>query len=141
MSVSRLDHVALPTEQMEEMLAFYRQLGFSVDDEHAPILYSVCQGDMKINLHSPRLWKSPRFDLRGPSAAPGCGDLCMVWGGSEESLERLLADAGAAVIEGPVPRVGGQAIGSATGTSRYIRDPDGNLLEFIVYPTPAGASG
>ena len=25
--------------------------------------------------------------------------------------------------------------GTATGTSWYVRDPDGNLLEFIVYPT------
>lgn len=134
MTVTRLDHVALPVREMEPMLAFYRSLGFAVDDEHAPHLYSVCQGDMKLNLHAPRLWQSGRFDLRGPTAEPGCGDVCMVWAGDEQQLADLLASAGVDVIEGPVERVGGKDRGSATGTSRYCRDPDGNLLEFIVYP-------
>jgi catechol 2,3-dioxygenase-like lactoylglutathione lyase family enzyme len=133
MTVRRLDHVALPVNDMEAMLAFYRRLGFRVDESNAPILYSVCLGDMKFNLHSPRLWQSPRFKLRGPSAAPGCGDVCLVWDGTEAALEELLASAGAPVIEGPAPRVGGRNTGLDTGTSRYIRDPEGNLLEFIVY--------
>jgi hypothetical protein len=33
-----------------------------------------------------------------------------------------------------VERIGGKDIGSATGISRYIRDPEDNLLEFIIYP-------
>lgn len=133
MPVRRLDHVAVPVNDMDAMLAFYRTLGFSIDDGMAPILYSACQGDMKINLHAPKLWQSPKFDLRGPAAEPGCGDLCMVWDGGEEALESLLRTARVEVIEGPVERVGGQDDGTATGTSRYIRDPEGNLLEFIVY--------
>jgi lactoylglutathione lyase len=133
MGVRRLDHVAVPVDDMQAMLAFYRALGFTVDDAHAPILYSVSQGDMKINLHSQRLWQSPKFDLRGPTAQPGCGDVCMVWDSTEAALVELLGEAGAEVIEGPVERVGGRATGTATGTSRYVRDPDGNLLEFIIY--------
>ncbi len=134
MAVSRLDHVALPVGEMAPMLAFYRSLGFTVDEEHAPILYAVACGDMKLNLHSPKLWQSARFELRGPTAQPGCGDVCMVWDGDPDELDGLLASAGVDVIEGPVERVGGKAVGTATGTSRYCRDPDGNLLEFIVYP-------
>jgi hypothetical protein len=34
------------------------------------------------------------------------------------------------VEEGPVPRQGGR---KADGSSTYIRDPDGNLLEFVIY--------
>ncbi len=30
-------------------------------------------------------------------------------------------------------RRGGRGGGSVEGMSRYVRDPDGNLLEFIVY--------
>jgi catechol 2,3-dioxygenase-like lactoylglutathione lyase family enzyme len=140
-TVRRLDHLAIPVADMEPMLAFYRAIGFTVDDEHAPLLYSVCQGDMKLNLHAPRLWRSERFTLRAPAAEPGCGDLCLVWDGGEEELEARLASAGVEVIEGPVERVGGADRGRARGISRYVRDPDGNLIEFIVYrpPGPPGA--
>ncbi len=133
MAVRRLDHVAIPVSDMQAMVAFYVSLGFSVDDSHAPHLISVCQGDMKFNLHSPRLWGSTKFDLRGPSASPGCGDVCMLWDGSEAELDALLSAASVEIIEGPVERVGGKDGGSATGISRYIRDPEDNLLEFIVY--------
>lgn len=134
MSVQRLDHVAIPVNDMEPMLEFYRSLGFTVDEQMVPLMYSVCQGDMKINLHMPKLWQSERFDLRGPSALPGCGDLCMVWSGGVETLEALIEESGVEIIEGPVERVGGKSSGSATGMSRYCRDPEGNLLEFIIYP-------
>lgn len=133
MAVSAYDHVALPMEHVEEMLAFYAGLGFTVDDQHAPILWSVAVADMKINLHGPKLWRSDRFELRGPTARPGCGDLCFVWDGTHDDLVACLSKVGAEVIEGPVDRIGGRAAGTATGTSRYVRDPDGNLLEFIVY--------
>ena len=45
----------------------------------------------------------------------------------------MLDAAGAPIEEGPVERVGGRDSGRAKGTSLYIRDPDRNLLEFIVY--------
>ena len=51
-----------------------------------------------------------------------------------ESLKATLERARAEVIEGPAERTGGRDGGTATGTSLYVRDPDGNLLEFIVYP-------
>jgi catechol 2,3-dioxygenase-like lactoylglutathione lyase family enzyme len=40
---------------------------------------------------------------------------------------------GAEIIEGPVQREGGRDRGTAIGTSVYVRDPDRNLLEFIIY--------
>jgi hypothetical protein len=45
----------------------------------------------------------------------------------------LIAAAGGELITGPVERVGGRAGGTAVGTSVYTRDPDGNLIELIVY--------
>lgn len=39
----------------------------------------------------------------------------------------------APIEEGPVERVGGRNEGRAVGRSIYTRDPDDNLLEFIVY--------
>ena len=42
----------------------------------------------------------------------------------------MLERAGAKIEEGPVARQGGR---KAQGSSVYVRDPDGNLLEFIIY--------
>ena len=46
---------------------------------------------------------------------------------------RILEDAEAEIELGPVPRTGGMNEGSTEGTSIYTRDPDNNLLEFIIY--------
>ena len=75
------------------------------------------------------------------SAQPGCGDFCFVWSGSLDELRRMLRDAGAPVEEGPVERVGGRDAGRAKGTSLYTRDPDRNLLEFIVYEPGSSLPG
>jgi len=131
MTVAGFDHVAIPIENVDVMLDFYAALGFRV--ERQPPVYSVHFGANKINMHAPRLWKSGKFTLRGPHAAPGCGDFCFVWSGGLAALTECLENLGIVVEEGPVERVGGAQDGSAVGTSVYIRDPDDNLLEFIVY--------
>jgi catechol 2,3-dioxygenase-like lactoylglutathione lyase family enzyme len=116
-------------ERVAEMAAFYRALGFEVREAAGGLLYSAHAGDQKINFHAPDLWRRESFTLRGPAALPGSGDFCFVWDGSAGELAATLAAAGAAVIEGPVAREGGRG----PGTSTYVRDPDGNLLEFIIY--------
>ena len=50
-----------------------------------------------------------------------------------DSTMAMLAIVGTPVEVGPVPRGGGRAGGCAVGTSISTRDPDGKLLEFIVY--------
>jgi len=138
MSIRGFDHVAIPTAKPDELIAFYNQLGFTVVDEErwrageAPF-FAFRFGEHKINVHPPELWSRPEFTLRGPGAPPGCGDLCFVWDGLVPDLLGLLDRAGAAIEVGPVPREGGRGGGKAAGTSVYTRDPDGNLLEFIVY--------
>ncbi len=126
-TVLGFDHVALPMENTEAMIAFYRSLGLEVGE--TPHLVQVHLGDQMINFHRPELWRRG-FSLRAPAAAPPCGDLCLVWQGSEASLQMLLDHVGAEVIEGPVERDGGRR---ESATSVYVRDPDGNLLEFMSY--------
>ena len=109
------------------MLAFYEKLGFTAKS-HGPF-HSVHLSDSKINFHAPEAWQSSSFDLRGPTARPGCGDFCFVWDGSVDEIVAKLGELGIQIIEGPVERAGGRAM----GTSVYVRDPDQNLLEFIVY--------
>jgi catechol 2,3-dioxygenase-like lactoylglutathione lyase family enzyme len=134
MPVAGIDHVALPTADAERLLAFYKQLGFVSPDESEwragrQRFFALACGDNKINVHP----EGFVADLRGPTATPGCADLCFVWEGGEDSLTAMLAAAGVTVIKGAVPRVGGRSGGRVTGTSYYARDPDENLLEFICY--------
>ena len=134
MPVVSFDHVALPTDDPGALIAFYAALGFEVPDPEAwrasgVPAFEIRFGRQKINVHAPELWRKPGFTLRGPTAQPGCGDLCFVWVGGAEALRETLAAAGAEIVAGPMEMWGG----AGTGTSVYTRDPDGNLLEFIVY--------
>jgi catechol 2,3-dioxygenase-like lactoylglutathione lyase family enzyme len=126
--VAGFDHVALPMQNVEAMLAFYRRLGFEMTESANAA--SVYVGSQMINFHRPSLWQNASFTLRAPAAKPPCGDLCLVWDGTPESLKTTLDRAGAKVELGPVPRAGGRR---RNGSSVYVRDPDGNLLEFIIY--------
>ena len=137
MSIRGLDHVAMPTRQPEALIGFYGQLGFRVPtieewSRSKLPFFSMSFGDQKINVHAPALWERDDFTLRGPTAQPGCADLCFVWDSSVDALHARLRDAGAAIIAGPVELEGARG----TGVSTYVRDPDGNLLEFIVYASP-----
>lgn len=118
------------------MLSFYRQLGFAVHgfEEDGLQYYAVHFGDQRFNFHHSQTWQSDSLKLRGPNAVPGCGDFCFVWDASLESLLALLRDLRLEIELGPVPMTGGRARGRLEGQSVYIRDPDANLLEFIVYP-------
>ena len=122
------DHAALPMQNTDAMLAFYRGLGCDVT-ENAWVC-SVHFGENMVNFHRPATWQCETFTLRAPAAKPPCGDLCFVWEGTPESLKALLDCAGAKIIEGPVARQGGRR---KAASSVYTRDPDGNLLEFMIY--------
>ena len=126
--VSGFDHVALPMQNSDAMIAFYRALGFPMSETANAV--SVYVGTQMINFHRPALWQRAAFTLRAPAAKPPCGDLCFVWDGTPAALSTMLDRAGAKVEEGPVGRQGGRR---KAGSRVYVRDPDGNLLEFIVY--------
>ena len=132
--IAGIDHVSLPLQDTAAMVEFYRSLGFEVAEQKA--IVSVYAGEQMINFHRPDLWPREGFTLRAPAARPPCGDLCFVWNGTEDSLRARLAEVGAEVEEGPVERVGAR---KRSATSVYLRDPDGNLLEFMIYGH--GASG
>jgi catechol 2,3-dioxygenase-like lactoylglutathione lyase family enzyme len=126
--VRGFDHVALPMANTDAMLAFYKALGFDISESANAI--SVYVGDNMINFQRPVRWQDKTFTNRAPAAVPPCGDLCFVWEGTAESVKAMLDRAGAKIEVGPVPRAGGRR---KTGSSVYVRDPDGNLLEFMIY--------
>ena len=122
------DHIALPMQNTEAMLAFYRGLGLEVRERANAC--SVYIGEQMINFHRPAAWQSGTFTLRAPAAKPPCGDLCFAWEGTPAALAGMLERARAKIEEGPVARQGGR---KKAASSVYVRDPDGNLLEFMIY--------
>src|SRR5262249_38077623 len=118
--VAGFDHVAVPLQNAEPMVAFYRALGLQVTDGAGAV--QVYVGNQMINFHRPARWQDPTFTLRAPAARPPCGDFCFVWDGSANALKALLDRVGAKIEVGPVERSGGRR---RNGSSTYIRDPDG----------------
>jgi catechol 2,3-dioxygenase-like lactoylglutathione lyase family enzyme len=134
MPVAGIDHIALPTANAERLIAFYQSLGFPINNEEEwrsgkAGTFSIQVGDSKINIHP----EGHTASLRGPTAVPGCGDICFVWDGTAEECQGMLKQAGVEVILGPVQRPGGRGRGTVPSLSLYCRDPDQNLLEFMTY--------
>src|SRR5918992_591632 len=134
MPVAGIDHVAMPTANAKRLIEFYKRLGFLINNEEEwrsgkANTFSIQMGDSKINVHP----EGYTARLRGPSAVPGCADICFVWEGTVEACQKMLADAGVDVIEGPGPRKAPRAGGGFPAVSLYARDPDQNLLEWMIY--------
>ena len=132
MSTVSIDHIAMPTANAERLIEFYKRLGFSINDEDEwrageANAFSIQVGDSKINVHPEGYTAS----LRGPTAVPGCADICFVWDGAADECEEMLKKAGVEIISGPGPRRG--ALKHRNAVSLYARDPDENLLEWMIY--------
>ena len=132
MSTISIDHIAMPTANAERLIEFYKRIGFTINDEAEwragkAHIFSIQVGNSKINVHPEGYTAS----LRGPTAVPGSADICFVWDGTAAECERMLRDAGVEIISGPGPRRG--ALKHAPAVSLYARDPDDNLLEWMVY--------
>jgi catechol 2,3-dioxygenase-like lactoylglutathione lyase family enzyme len=122
----RIDHVVIHVSDWERSNAFYREvLGAElIGGDRGRTHYRL--GHQQLNVHGPG---SDPYPLARRPAEPGGSDLCFVWEGPLEDAAAHLERHGVEIIEGPVPRHGGQG----DGTSLYFRDPDGSLLELISY--------
>jgi catechol 2,3-dioxygenase-like lactoylglutathione lyase family enzyme len=141
MPVTGWDHVSFPARDPDALMDFYKRLGFETINEAEfragkyP-LFAIAIGPMaKLNFHGPEMWQDPKFKARGPSALPGCGDFAFAFDGTIEDAVALLERAGAVIEYGPYDQRGGADKGTRPGTSVYTRDPDGNLVEFMTYPS------
>ncbi len=67
-AVAGFDHVSLPMQHTDAMLAFYRALGFDVAEHKAVV--SVHVGDQMINFHRPEVWSNERLHVAGTSRRP-----------------------------------------------------------------------
>ena len=105
MSTVSIDHIAMPTADAEKLIAFYKRVGFAINDDAEwragkAGIFSIHVGDSKINVHP----EGYTARLRGPTATPGYGDICFVWDGTADECKQMLQDAGVEIISGPGER-------------------------------------
>jgi catechol 2,3-dioxygenase-like lactoylglutathione lyase family enzyme len=126
-SVLGLDHVVIAVSDWERSNAFYASvLGAEVVElSYGRFAYRL-PGGTQLNVHGPGATPNPR--ALDP-VRPGNSDLCLAWDGSVDEAIEHLGSHGVEVELGPVERAGARG----AGTSVYFRDPDGSLLELIVY--------
>ncbi|HCG91484.1 MAG TPA: hypothetical protein DEZ08_06565 [Dehalococcoidia bacterium] len=134
MSSIGIDHIAMPTSDAERLIKFYKKLRFVINDEQEwrdgkVNIFNIQVGDSKINVH-PQGYVAA---YRGPTAVPGCADICFVWDGTVEECVDLLKSADVEIIRGPGERKGARQNGMIPAVSLYARDPDQNLLEWMIY--------
>jgi catechol 2,3-dioxygenase-like lactoylglutathione lyase family enzyme len=124
--VITIDHVVIAVSDWDRSNSFYRDVAGAelVDSGQGTWRYRF--GTQQLNVHGPGAHPSP---VAVRPVIPGGSDLCLVWEGTVEGALSHLRAHGVELEEGPVARHGAQG----PGTSVYFRDPDGTLLEFIVY--------
>lgn len=124
------DHCVIASSDLDRTDAFYTAVFGAEVAKPLPIMRQYRIGSTMLNVHGPGLAELATPDLlaRQP-VVPGNSDLCFVWRSSEAELLSHLAACGVNITVGPEARSGARG----EGTSYYFRDPDGSLLEYIVY--------
>lgn len=121
--IKKIDHVVITTASPEACLTFYQALGFDVRD--AGGRYELFTGDFKINVHI----KGHELSPHAQRVQPGSADFCFELAEPLSDFQHRLECNGLSVELGIVPRTGVRG----PMQSVYLRDPDGNLLEFSSY--------
>jgi catechol 2,3-dioxygenase-like lactoylglutathione lyase family enzyme len=133
MGVKAIDHWVLVVKDVDRTLDFYRRLGLETSYQErtggAPprpiIRISPVQ---KINLYAAHLYET-ESPGGAPNITPGTGDFCLHWDGTVPEVLAFLKRSGIPVTGGPISRVGARG----PATSVYVRDPDDNVVELMVY--------
>lgn len=125
-----LDHCVIASSDLDRTDSFYKAVFGAVVEKPMELFRQYRIGAHMLNVHGPGLAEMAPPDLvaRQP-VAPGNSDLCFAWDGTVDELLEHLTECGVTITVGPERRDGARG----KGTSYYFRDPDGSLLEYIVY--------
>jgi catechol 2,3-dioxygenase-like lactoylglutathione lyase family enzyme len=123
-----LDHLVLTVKDLQATIKFYESVlgmkhtSFTSKGEER---HALVFGQQKINLHV----SGKEFEPKAQSVQPGSGDLCFLIEDKVEEVASRLHEASIEVLEGGgvVDRTGAKA----RLRSVYVRDPDGNLVEYV----------
>lgn len=121
--IRKIDHLVITTTQIEACIGFYEKLGFVA--KNAGQRYELYAGDFKINVHI----KEKELLPHARNVQPGSADLCFEITGDLQLFQKELERKQIKIELGIVERNG------VNGSMRsiYMRDPDGNLIEFCSY--------
>ena len=129
--IKGIDHWVIVAGDLDRTLDFYQRLGFVIAWEERPgrKMPTIRINDaQKVNVHARDWPERPGYHgARRPTI--GGADFCVEWDGTVQEVLELLESTGIAAEVGPGPRM----CARGPATSVYLRDPDGNLLEFTVY--------
>lgn len=130
--VRKLDHLVLTCSNVSATAEWYRKyLGMKIEIFTSPVApeeprVALKFGTQKINLHQ----QGKEFEPKAQAALPGTADLCFLVNDNTDldDVIQSFKTNGVGVLEGGkvVARTG------ANGriASCYVRDPDGNLVEY-----------
>lgn len=121
--IRKVDHLVITTGDMERCLSFYEKIGFRVEREAHRC--QVFGGDFKINIHL----IGQELHPHARNVQIGSGDFCFELKEPIGVFQTFLMAQGVLAEGDIVSRRG--AFGRMQ--SIYLRDPDGNLLEFSSY--------
>jgi catechol 2,3-dioxygenase-like lactoylglutathione lyase family enzyme len=125
MKVIGLDHLVLTVKSIAATVTFYeRALGMTAEVFGPDKRTALRFGAHKINLHQ----ADNMFEPKAERPTMGSGDLCFLVDDIGAVKAQLDAN-GAAILEGPVERMGARG----RIMSYYLRDPDRNLIELSQY--------
>lgn len=121
--IKKIDHLVITTGQIENCISFYEKLGFS--SHNAGNRFELKAGDFKINVHI----RGKEIEPHAENIQTGSADLCFEVSEEIEGFVKHLDAAGLTSFSGIVERHGVKG----KMKSVYLRDPDGNLVEFSSY--------
>jgi glyoxylase I family protein len=150
MAVRRVQHTAISTPDLERAIAFWSELGFTevrrwdwsrgnaVINGFLGLADSAARAALlEGHGHGVELFEfevpDPPGGAERPVHRPGYTHLCFEVEGLDDEMARLGA-AGMTFWDGPVTDPTGRRM-------VYGRDPDGNVVELVEPPGPAGVAG
>ena len=120
--IKKIDHFVITTSKIQECLEFYKKLGFRIWKSDGR--YELYAGDFKINVHILHQELMPHATNVQTGSADVCFEVEDIY-----KFQDLLKDQSIEIELGIVVRSGVRGFMK----SIYIRDIDGNLLEFCQY--------
>lgn len=121
--IQKIDHVVITTGDIDKCLDFYGKLGFKPKSANGR--HELFAGDFKINVHI----KGAELSPHAGHVQTGSADLCFEIDGDIGAFKAEIEKKGLEIELGTVDRTGVRG----SMKSVYLRDPDGNLVEFCRY--------
>ena len=121
--IRAIDHLVITATDAAKTVAFYTALGFEARE--APGRWELFAGDFKINVHT----LGHELEPKAAVVQPGSADVCFELAVPIEDCRDALRSADIEIELGIVERHGVRGV----MRSLYLRDPEGNLIEFCSY--------